>query len=265
MNAQLAYMLEDQSMFNAPADRIGEIVSDLTIYSLPFTMLFTCVTSYVYELIGRRWTIFLSFLSSAAVMVAFPYSSPNMDHLLALRCLLGITMCAPMAHPLIPDYIKRNSRGKAIAVNGIGFVLGEVFSIGVLFSLTKSMTYYNAFLVAGGVVAFLGVFLFMVVRDPNLKQIRGSQSKHSQYAEERMLLSQGDARSMERPKRLDREQPKHFDDQSFGAPALQDRQPNTEGVSLIKAQREQERLPAIEESQVDKDTASKGETNKLVP
>lgn len=137
-------------------------------------MVFTGVTSYVYELIGRRWTIFLSFVSSAAVMIAFPYSSPNMDYLLALRCLLGVTMCAPMAHPLIPDYIKRNSRGKAIAVNGVGFVLGEVFSIGVLLNMTKSMSYYNAFLVAGSVIAVLGFFLFLVIKDPSRKRMRGS-------------------------------------------------------------------------------------------
>lgn len=97
-------------------------------------MLFTCVTSYIYELMGRKWTIFLSFIFSAAIMVAFPYSSPDMDMLVTLRCLLGVTMCAPMAHPLIPDYIKRDSRGKAIAVSGVGLVLGEVFSIGVLFN-----------------------------------------------------------------------------------------------------------------------------------
>lgn len=248
VNAQLAYMLEDHNMFDAPADRIGQIVSDLTIYSLPFTMLFTGVTSYVYELIGRRWTIFLSFLSSAGVMIAFPYSSPNMDYLLALRCLLGVTMCAPMAHPLIPDYIKRNSRGKAIAVNGVGFVLGEVFSIGVLFNMTKSMSYYNAFLVAGSVIAFFGFFLFLVIKDPSRKHMRGSQSKHSAYAEGRMALSQGDARSLERSKKAEQDQDRQLEEQSFGATPLQEGQANNEGVSLIKAQRAQEQLPAIVET-----------------
>ena len=204
VNAQLAYMLEDHNMFNAPQDQIGQIVSELTIYSLPFTMVFTCITSYVYELMGRKWTIFLSFISSAAIMVAFPYSSPDMDFLLVLRCMLGITMCAPMAHPLIPDYIKRSSRGKAIAVCGVGFVLGEVFSIGVLFNQTKNMTYYNAFLVAGGVVSLLGLFLLLVLKDPNMKQIRGGAlSKHSVYAEERMNMSQIDGRSFNRSKRSD--------------------------------------------------------------
>lgn len=95
-----------------------------------------------------------------------------------------------MAHPLIPDYIKRDSRGKAIAVCGIGLVLGEVFSIGVLFNQTKTMTYYNAFLVAGAVVALFGIFLFFVVKDPNMKKIRaGGMSKHSVYAGERMAMS----------------------------------------------------------------------------
>jgi hypothetical protein len=41
-----------------------------------------------------------------------------------------------MAHPLIPDYVVRKSRGKAVALTGVGLVLGEVFSMGILFKFT---------------------------------------------------------------------------------------------------------------------------------
>ena len=60
---------------------------------------------------------------------------------MALRCAIGITMSAPIAHPLIPDYVVRNCRGKAVALSGCGVVIGEVFSMGILFNFTKTMTF----------------------------------------------------------------------------------------------------------------------------
>ena len=50
-------------------------------------------------------------------------------------------MAAPIAHPLIPDYVVKKHRGKAVALSGCGVVIGEVFSKGVLFNFTKSMTF----------------------------------------------------------------------------------------------------------------------------
>jgi len=93
-------------------------------------------------------------------------------------------MAAPLSHPLVPDYVKRSSRGRAIALSGIGFVMGEVFSMGVLFNLTKSMSYKKAFLIAAGVTMCFAIFLLVAVKDPDLRNIRTNvSSKHSNLAE----------------------------------------------------------------------------------
>ena len=81
-------------------------------------------------------------------------------------------MSAPLANPLVPDYVKRSSRGRAIALNGIGFVIGEVFSMGVLFNLTKSMDYRQAFLIAAGIIFAFAVFLLISVKDPDMNTLR---------------------------------------------------------------------------------------------
>ena len=165
-------MLEDKTMFNVPSDEVGQIASDLTIYSIPFSMVATFFVSYIYELVGRRWTIFASFFSTALLFVYLPYTAPNINHLIAVRCAIGVTMSAPLANPLVPDYVKRSSRGRAIALNGIGFVIGEVFSMGVLFNLTKSMDYRQAFLIAAGIVFAFAVFLLISVKDPDMNTLR---------------------------------------------------------------------------------------------
>lgn len=120
-------------MFNIPADRIGQVTSDLTIYSLPFSMITTFFVSYIYEILGRKLTLFISFFLTSIVFYALPYTAPNYNYLIVARCLIGVTMSAPLSHPLIADYIHKRSRGKAIALSGMGFVFGEVFAMGILF------------------------------------------------------------------------------------------------------------------------------------
>ena len=50
--------------------------------------------------------------------------------------MVGVSL---MCNPLINDYIKKDSRGKAVAVMGIGVLAGECFSVMVLLSLAKNM------------------------------------------------------------------------------------------------------------------------------
>ena len=92
-------------------------------------------------------------------------------------------MAAPLAHPLIPDYVKRNSRGAAIAIQGVGLVFGEVLSMGVLFNLTKNMSYFSAFAIAGSLVLAFSIFFYFAIKDPDFTVIRtDSRSKHNSIA-----------------------------------------------------------------------------------
>ena len=109
-------MLHDKDMFNVPQENIGKVSSDLTVYSIPFSMFTTCFTSYVFEILGRKWTIFISFMLTAIVFYIVPHTAPHYNYLMAARCMIGITMAPPLSHPLLPDYVKRKSRGKAVAL-----------------------------------------------------------------------------------------------------------------------------------------------------
>ena len=88
-----------------------------------------------------------------------------------------------MAHPLIPDYVVRKSRGKAVALTGVGLVVGEVFSMGVLFKYTMSMTYKDAFLLTGSFIIFLSLLFFLIIRDPDLEHIRNEIPRRASLVE----------------------------------------------------------------------------------
>ena len=135
-------------------------------------MIATACCGYIFEMLGRRWTLFLSYFLTAGLFFAIPYAPPSFALLILCRCMIGVTMAAPLANPLIPDYVIKSSRARAIAMCGVGAVLGEVFSMGVLFNFTKSMTFENAFLVAGSFVLFCSFVILFLIKDPDMKNLR---------------------------------------------------------------------------------------------
>ena len=158
--------------FNIPGNNLGTATSDLTVYSLPFSIISTFFISFVFEILGRRLSLFLSFVSTALLYAILPYTAGHYYWLVAVRCMIGVTMSAPLAHPLVADYIHKNSRGKAIALCGMGFVFGELLAMGVLFNLTKDMSIQSAFLIVATCIGCYSGFILLTIKDPDLKSLR---------------------------------------------------------------------------------------------
>lgn len=118
-------------MFKIPDHEIGTKISNLVVYSIPFTIITLMFVSYAFEILGRRWTLFISFFLTSLLYFWIPRTSPSYDHLMVVRCLIAITMAAPIAHPLIADYVHVNSRGKMITLCGMGIVIGEITAISI--------------------------------------------------------------------------------------------------------------------------------------
>jgi len=159
-------------MFGIPESSIGETASALTIWSLPFSLITTFGVGYAFEILGRKWTIFLSFASTALIYIWIPFTAPSYTMLVVARCVIGVTMSAPISHPLIADYVHKKSQGKAVALLGVGVVAGEMFSMGILFNFTKDMDFRKAFAVAAAVIAVLAVFFLLTIKDPNFIKLR---------------------------------------------------------------------------------------------
>jgi MFS family permease len=166
-------MLEDKAEgFAIPNSQVGVVPSELTMWSIPFSMVTTIFVGYSYEILGRKLTIFWSYFLTGLIFIAIPYTAPNYTYMVILRCAVGVTMSAPMAHPLIPDYVMKKSRGKAVALTGVGLVVGEVFSMGVLFKYTMSMSYKDAFLLTGSFIIFISMVFMLIIKNPDMVHIR---------------------------------------------------------------------------------------------
>jgi len=162
-------MLQSKDMFNIPKEKIGTEVSNLVVYSLPFTMVTLFFVSYAFEILGRKMTLSISFLATSLMYFLMPRTAPSYTWLLVVRCVIGITMAAPLAHPLIADYVHRDSRGKAIALCGLGIVVGEIAAIS-LFKLNTmlDMNFYDSFTTSSIMIFVASIYFFIAIKDPDL-------------------------------------------------------------------------------------------------
>ena len=109
----------------------------MVAYSVPGTVVFTACCGLIFELMGRKLTIFLSFFTTALVFIYIPYTPPNLNLFYACRIAVGVTMSAPVAHPLLADWVAKKSRGRGLALMGIGTLFGNLYCMGILFNFTK--------------------------------------------------------------------------------------------------------------------------------
>lgn len=135
-------------------------------------MLTSVFASYAYELFGRKRTMFWSYFLTGFVYIWFPNTAPSYHWLVICRIAIAITFAAPCLNPLINDYVQKSTRGKAVAMNGVGFVIGELFAMGVLLRMTAEMSFYRAFMVAAGFIWFFAFFFLYAVKDPDMEKLR---------------------------------------------------------------------------------------------
>ena len=104
------------------------------VVGFPGAIIGTFCAGYVFDIMGRKITLVSAFMGGAALLFAIPYTSPNVfPWLIIVRMAITFCFSAPAANPLLADYIHKDSIGKAATLIGIGYVIGEVLSMGILF------------------------------------------------------------------------------------------------------------------------------------
>ena len=180
VNAQTIFLLEDPKMFDVPEENIGVVSSQLSLWGYPFAIAGTFTSGYIFDIFGRRLTLFISFISAAVLTFFIPYSSPHVfPNLFIIRILYQVCMTAPLCSPLIADYFQKDSLGKASAVIGIGYIFGEVLSMGLLFRITEDMSPYTGFALVAIIGFVIASVYLCIVKEPLLRKKEGRvQEEH---------------------------------------------------------------------------------------
>ena len=99
-----------------------------------------------------------------------------------------------MANPLVADYIRKDSRGKAIALVATGMGVGETFSMTVLFGLSSNLPLNQSYQLASVILIAMTFASVFMLKEPELKtNIGNSNSGDSRDAssdlEQKSLVS----------------------------------------------------------------------------
>ena len=129
---------------------------------------------YIYDLLGRYMVILLSSFGSALMLAIIPFTAPNHNLFIITFLLFNALISISGTNPLIPDYIRSDSRGQAVALKLLGLVFGELFNAMVLFGLTVEMDLNHAFIFSSIIVGVLNLPLPFLMREVEIKEKNSS-------------------------------------------------------------------------------------------
>ena len=175
INAMTVYMLP--KLFDVPDDEIGTASSRLIYFSMPFTIVATIGASASYEILGRKTTLACSYFFSGIALYFIPYTAPSFFWLVVLRCIHAACFAPSASYPLVNDYVVKSYRASAIAINGIGVVVGELLCMGVLVKFTEGLSQYTDFTIIAAVAIAFSAYFAYAVEDPDLEQFRKQAGK----------------------------------------------------------------------------------------
>ena len=116
VNTQMVFLLRDKDYFNVQNKIIGTVSSDIMFYLHLTTISFSLFVGYIFDIFGRKITLFLSLMGCGILIIAIPQTSPVVyPSLILVRMALGVMTIAPYSHPLVSDYVSKSYRGRVTA------------------------------------------------------------------------------------------------------------------------------------------------------
>ena len=101
-------------------------------------MIFCIIIGYIFDLIGRKITLTTSIVLQCTALFLMPYMAPNVfPGVYLLRILYFVATMGTVCSPLINDYVKRGSRGRAGALNSFGLQMGDFLNQIILLNLIQ--------------------------------------------------------------------------------------------------------------------------------
>lgn len=164
-NAQVIFLLSDPKSYNISPDKIGYVTGVLIFCAQPFGILSAAVAGYIFDIFGRRLTIFLCLAIASVLTAVTPWTEPSFIWLVVLKCVATFFINIPVCNPLCADYISREAIGRGVSINGVGAIMGEVLSMGVLFRITANMNEKMAFGTAGATCLVFSCIIGLMVTE----------------------------------------------------------------------------------------------------
>ena len=169
-------LLKSEDHYAIPTSELDAASTTVIVCSCASSLIMAPIITYLYEIAGRRFTILYSLFSTVLLLILMPIVAPSFTMLCIVQALIGVSTTLLFSSPLVSDYVKRESRGQAVAHCLIACMLGFVVSSQILLPLTTIINTTKNFglsftLIAMFIFTFSMPLVFMI-REPDIKRGR---------------------------------------------------------------------------------------------
>ena len=145
--------------------------STIISFSLIISTALAVFMGVVYDYYGRRFTILWNMAIMVLCVGLLPFMSYTYGLIVLNRIIFSIVTHFLYATPLVPDYLKADSRAKAIAnLQSIGYFVGEFFATVVIMTLTTTgggWDYRVSYPFTAFIILIFTVLCYFYVREPD--------------------------------------------------------------------------------------------------
>mmetsp|Transcript_15110 Transcript_15110/g.10588 ORF Transcript_15110/g.10588 Transcript_15110/m.10588 type:complete len:110 (+) Transcript_15110:202-531(+) len=96
VNARTILMLRTPDMFDVAQEDIGMAASSIMFFATFGSMIAAVFIGYIYDILGRKMTIFLSLSIASVVFIILPFTAPSYPLLIVLRVMFTMCIQAPI-------------------------------------------------------------------------------------------------------------------------------------------------------------------------
>ena len=127
------------------------------------------VVGYIYDILGRTWTTFGSVFLIGLFIFLIPLAAPLVyPWLFILRSSIASVFMGMSCHPYNADYVKKESRGKAIALQNIAAFFGGITGIIMLFIIVSRLNIGMQFQLVGIIGMVVSFGFFFLIKEPKV-------------------------------------------------------------------------------------------------
>lgn len=122
---------------------------------------------YSFDIFGRKNLIAASYMTLIGLIWLLPFTQ-SIAWLILNRIVASVAYQFLHSHPLIVDYIKSESRGKAASLQAMGSGIGEFIAMTVLLTIQLNFSTHAGSWMVGLVILGMTSIVLYMVREPTL-------------------------------------------------------------------------------------------------
>ena len=125
-------------------------------------------SGFIFDIFGRKYTIFLSFVFVGLSLMLYPLGAPKENLFIFAGCVMNFFKAPLLNNPIVNDYVCKESRGTAFSFGFMGWNLANLISYMILYEYTKDLDPMPQWAIPSGIMVLFGLTCLCLLNEPIL-------------------------------------------------------------------------------------------------